>query len=168
MKEPNLLLIESSVSKQKTSRHRVRLLKVNRYRGDGFARHQMFASYDDGKTWQLLWEMRSPRPYILGQSCDGTIDDCVYSLFYHFCKAIREDPVVLLNEAYPEEKESFSETYLENAVRVASGEGVIIPEVWSMDDRVGLRKSLEEINLHSLVGLLIDRGLLPDYPNQER
>jgi len=94
----------------------------------------------------------SPRPYVLGQTCDGSIDDCVHALFFSFCLKKGVDPAATHRMAYPEEEPpNYGEVQ-----KSAEWEGVKYPKRWDKKAFAGLIESLTEINNHSLVGVLLE------------
>ena len=94
----------------------------------------------------------SPRPYKLGQCCDGSIDACVFALFFDYCEKNNLDWKELYKKAYPEtDTEEINEDFLK---QLAEWEGVEYPQVWDKKAIEGLLKSLGEINNHSLVDVL--------------
>lgn len=92
----------------------------------------------------------SPRPYKLGQSCDGSIDQAVHALFYRYCNQAGISAEALYKKAYPDEKPP----NYENVIKAAEWEGVEFPEKWGTKEFEGLIESLTEINNHSLVNVL--------------
>lgn len=99
----------------------------------------------------------SPRPYVLGQPCDGTIEHCVFALFYDYCGAKGLDPAALYREAYSDcEPDSKGER--DATTRRAMAEGVAFPLAWDNEAYRGLLESLTEINNHSLVSVLTERA----------
>ena len=46
----------------------------------------------------------SPRPYVPGQACDGTIDSSVFALFYNYCRTKGLGPAALYSKATPSAK----------------------------------------------------------------
>ena len=110
---------------------------------------------------ELTMDTFSKRPYTLGQSCDGTIDNCVHALFIDFCRQLDLDPEEIYYEAYPEAKKESSYD-LENQTNTtdkANKEGVEYPKVWNKQAYLGLLESLTEINNHSLVSVIEDKKL---------
>jgi len=97
----------------------------------------------------LVLKTFSPRPYVLGQACDGTIDSPVFALFYSFCKAKGLNPNELYKKAYGEEQIDWS-----RIIKEAKIQGVKYPKRWSKKEYEGLSKSLTEINNHLLVNIL--------------
>jgi hypothetical protein len=98
----------------------------------------------------------SPRPYQLGQHCDGTIDDCVHALFINWCKAKDYSPEMLYREAYPNEEYPVE---MQKEIQARAGlEGVAYPEEWGAKEFEGLIESLTEINNHSLVSVLEEKA----------
>lgn len=111
----------------------------------------LYEMYADGDR---CFHQFSPRPYVPGQACDGTIEHCVFALFYDYCQARGLCPAALYRKAYPDtEPESPAER--EATTRRAMAEGVSFP--LDRDDEAfqGLLDSLTEINNHSLVSILI-------------
>jgi hypothetical protein len=102
----------------------------------------------------------SPRPYRLGQSCDGSINDCVLALYFAFCQSARQDPTRLMAEAYPDQ-EPYTQDNWNQIQDLANWQGVRYPGQWNLRARRGLLESISEINYHQLNGLLIERKLLP-------
>jgi hypothetical protein len=98
----------------------------------------------------------SPRPYQLGQHCDGTIDDCVHALFLNWCKAKEYSPETLYREAYPNDE--YPEEMQKGIQARAGLEGVAYPEEWGAKEFEGLIASLTEINNHSLVSVLEEKA----------
>jgi len=129
------------------------------YLADGFlkveggVRHLVmrYSRYDLAQVMKDLGEAYlSPRPYVLGQACDGSIGDCVHALFFDFCSKKGIDPVAMYRMAYPEEEPiDYGEVR-----KVAEWEGVKYPKRWDKKAFAGLIESLTEINNHSLVGVL--------------
>lgn len=95
----------------------------------------------------------SQRPYILGQACDGTIENCVVALFYDYCKAKGLNPAALYKDAYPE-REPSSLDERNATTRLAMAEGVCFPLRWDQSAFNWLIVSLTEINNHALVAVL--------------
>ena len=117
------------------------------FRVPGGILHEMYAN---GDRCEYIF---SPRPYVPGQLCDGTIDHCVFALFYDFCDIRDLDSADLYRRAYsdrlPESKEERVRT-----TRRAMAEGVAFPPVWNRQTFDGLLESLSEINNHSLASIL--------------
>jgi hypothetical protein len=95
----------------------------------------------------------SPRPYRLGQACDGSINDCALALFVRFCRDEGHSPDSLYRMAYTDERENpgWSE-----AMRAAEWQGVVYPKRWNAKAKAGLLESLHEINFHSLASVVSD------------
>jgi hypothetical protein len=127
-------------------KHEIRYL-VERYRGGRPSWHKL---REDARQRGI----RSPRPYQLGQACDGSITTCVMALFEDFCKARRLDPIVLLRQAYSEE--SFSSTDFRVTRSAADWEGTAYPRRWGPKAIDGLLESLHEINYHALAAVVGD------------
>ena len=102
----------------------------------------------------MIESTKSPRPYQLGQACDGTIDHCVITAFVHFCNEFQQDPIALLKQAYPDE--IHTEASLLRSIKIGLDEGVVLPKPgrWRRKAHRGLLESLGEINYHSLANLV--------------
>lgn len=104
----------------------------------------------------------SPRPYQLGQACDGSITSCVLALFHSFCLYARLDPVALHREAYLErEKDDFQDLDFNEILPFANWQGVKYPRIWGKAEYEELLESLTEINYHSL-GNFLDETVEPE------
>ena len=102
----------------------------------------------------------SPRPYKLGQACDGSISACVMSLFKQFCDAKGVNPIALYRDAYQKyDGVKYIDPDFTNEVRFADWEGVAYPEQWDEKAIAGLVESLTEVNNHQLAGLITDTFL---------
>ena len=112
----------------------------------------LYEMYTDGDR---TFHQYSPRPYVLGQPCDGTIENCVFALFYDYCGAKGLDPTDLCRQAYPD-RELPSAAEREACSRRAMAEGVAFPIAWDDQAFQGLLESLSEINDHSLNSVLIE------------
>jgi len=107
---------------------------------------QFFAYLDSRKAAYV-----SPRPYRLGQSCDGTIGSPVLHAFKVACDALGLDADALHRKAYPEEHDDLPDW--SDCRRHAEWQGgVVWPERWDASAVAGLAESLTEINYHSLRG----------------
>jgi hypothetical protein len=91
----------------------------------------------------------SPRPYQLGQACDGSITGCVLALFSAFCEARKLDPNALLRRAYADERDFTEQDFAEIRLH-ADWERTAYPEKWDRHAIEGLLESLREVNYHSL------------------
>lgn len=100
----------------------------------------------------LIMETFSSRPYKLGQSCDGTIEECVFALYYDFCKQKKLNSVDIYNKVYSDNK--LTDEELKRCYHIALKEGITIPSIWNKEEFAGLLESLTEINNHSLVAYL--------------
>jgi hypothetical protein len=98
----------------------------------------------------------SPRPYRLGQSCDGSITACVLALFYRFCQKHKQFPDSLLAAAYPKQK---LQMRWPEILASADWQGVACPTQWNATEVAGLLVSLHQINYHSLAGVISDLNL---------
>lgn len=99
--------------------------------------------------------MTSPRPYVLGQACDGSITSCVVALFAEWCARTGRDPVALMKRAYPDETDWSTASFAESRER-AEWEGVSYPEAWGLLEQNGLISSLTAINYHALCSEVLD------------
>lgn len=89
----------------------------------------------------------SPRPYRLGQACDGTIGWPVLHAFKVGCDALGLEASALHRAAYPnEEVPDWNEAQLHAEWQG----GVVWPESWNAQAITALGDSLTEINYHSL------------------
>jgi hypothetical protein len=94
----------------------------------------------------------SPRPYLLGQSCDGSINACALALFARFCRDEGHSIELLYRQAYPEDKQPD----WPELIRFAEWQEVAYPQKWDAEAVAGLLTSLHEINYHSLAGVVSD------------
>lgn len=99
---------------------------------------------------ELVQDTFSPRPYQLGQACDGTIDDPVHGLFILYCRAMRLDAGKLYQAAYPDECGHYTLAYQEAVLLRARDQGIAEPAEWTDEAFKGLLESLGEINNHQL------------------
>ncbi|WP_415906998.1 hypothetical protein [Oleiharenicola sp. Vm1] len=98
----------------------------------------------------------SPRPYQLGQACDGTIGAPVWTAFHAACVSLGCDPTAIYKDAYPKEGPNPID-WTELAKLAEWQGGVALPASWDEDARVGLCQSLHNINAHYLVELFTER-----------
>lgn len=91
----------------------------------------------------------SPRPYRLGQACDGTIGSPVLHAFRVACDALGLDADALYREAYAERDEE-PPAWSECRRHAVWQGGVVWPERWDAAPIAGLEASLTAINYHSL------------------
>lgn len=102
-----------------------------------------------------------PRPYVLGQACDGSISAPVMALYLDFCARHGQDAQTLYAEAYPE-----AEPLEGDAITTfAYWQGVAIPHTWTAACFSGLLESLTEINAHTLRGVLDDAAERVSFPS---
>jgi len=94
----------------------------------------------------------SPRPYHLGQACDGTIDPCVHALFIRWARAHGRDPQALYQQAYPDDDPGYDVAEQEELPHEATAQGVEIPDSWGEAAFQGLITSLTEINHRNCSG----------------
>jgi hypothetical protein len=106
----------------------------------------------------LMLSIYSPRPYQLGQGCDGTTDDCVKALFILWCRANQQDPEVLMDAAYPNEAGEFNSQAQAEILDEANKEGIAIPQMWDEAAYLGLLESLRAINFRSIADIVEDMG----------
>ena len=121
---------------------------------------ELIAPYDSFDVDHILTDAHtriesvpvSPRPFVLGQGCDGTTDNCCHALFYAFCMAHRLDPYQLYRQAYEKhDGKRYSPPRFEEWRERAEWEGVSYPEQWGPEEIRALLKSLYSINNRSLV-----------------
>ena len=105
----------------------------------------------------------SPRPYQLGQACDGSVNECALALFVHFCAANGHAPDALYHTAYPDERPLPA---WREVVSAADWQGVGYPACWNRTALAGLLESLHAINYHQLAAVVADapRIALPTLP----
>lgn len=94
-------------------------------------------------------EFVSPRPYRLGQACDGTINSPVLHAYKVACDAFSLDADRLYKIAYPERGDDPPD-WTECRRHADWQGGVQWPTQWDADAVDRLTKSLTEINYHSL------------------
>jgi hypothetical protein len=94
----------------------------------------------------------SPRPYRLGQACDGSTTSCALALFVRFCRECGLPATQLYRRAYPDEKS----LRLSGVVSFAEWQGVAYPKRWNARAKAGLLESLHSVNYHSLASVVSD------------
>jgi hypothetical protein len=94
----------------------------------------------------------SPRPYQLGQFCDGSITPCVVALFENFCRARQLDAIALFHQAYPDCLYTLKE--FDAIRRHADWEGTSYPARWDRTAVDGLLYSLHAVNYHELADVV--------------
>jgi len=127
------------------------LMDIMVFRVPGGILYEMYTNGD------RCFHQFSPRPYVLGQSCDGTIDQCVFALFYDFCARRKRDPAALYRQAYADSEPATAKERADT-LRQAMAEGVAFPMKWDKQAFDGLLESLAEINNHSLSQALIEQA----------
>ena len=95
----------------------------------------------------------SPRPYHLAQGCDGSINECVFALFTHFCAARQHSPDALFRTAYPDDKQI---PLWSEAAAAGEWQGVSYPARWDAAAVAGLVESLHAINFHQLATVVME------------
>jgi hypothetical protein len=90
----------------------------------------------------------SPRPYQLGQACDGSITTCVLALYEDFCRSRKLDPIALVHRAYDDVV--YTKQDFDAIRRDAYWERTAYPAEWNHASIKGLLESLHEVNYHSL------------------
>ena len=115
-------------------------------------------SFSPDELPQLLDECReygvlSSRPYQLGQSCDGSIDACVWVLLHDFLRKKRLSMTRFIQKAYPEE-EAYTKAIIKEIVDFGIWQGVTIPSRWNATSITGLIRSLHNVNHHSLAQVI--------------
>ena len=103
----------------------------------------------------------APRPYVLGQACDGSISAPVMALYLDFCTRHGLDAQALYAQAYPEAG------LLEQDAIIASArwQGVSLPHTWTSACFSGLLESLTEINRSTLPDILEDVAESVSFPS---
>lgn len=89
----------------------------------------------------------SPRPYRLGQACDGTIGSAVLHAFKVGCDALGLEASGLHRKAYPKEEVP---NWIEAQLHAEWQGGVAWPASWDAKAVAALAESLTEINYHRL------------------
>jgi hypothetical protein len=95
----------------------------------------------------------SPRPYQLGETCDGSITECVLALFVNFCNATDRAPDALFRAAYPDDRRI---PVWDEIMSVADWQGVCCPTHWNANAVAGLLQSLHAINYHQLAAVVAE------------
>lgn len=90
----------------------------------------------------------SPRPYQLGQACDGSITTCVLALYDNFCRSRNLDAIALVHQAYDDVV--YTKHKFDAIRRAADWERTAYPAQWNLTAIQGLLQSLHEVNYHSL------------------
>ena len=97
----------------------------------------------------------SPRPFVVGQTCDGTGDACCHALYFHYCQSQGLDPIALYRRAYQVHNgKKYSDPDYEAIIEKAIWEGLEYPPEWNDASFKLLLKSLYSINNRSLVEVL--------------
>jgi hypothetical protein len=94
----------------------------------------------------------SPRPYRLGQACDGSISAGVLALFHRWCLDRGHSPDALHRLAYQRE----DTPDWPHIVEFAEWQGVVYPARWGDAESVGLLESLHATNYHGLAGEVVE------------
>ncbi len=97
----------------------------------------------------------SPRPYQLGQACDGSITECALALFARFCRELGHSATTLHRDAYPDENRR--RPNWPELTAAADWQGVAYPSQWDAGATAGLLESLHAVNYHSLAGVVSHR-----------
>ena len=97
----------------------------------------------------------SPRPYRLGQACDGTIGSPVLHACKIACDALGLDADALYKKAYPE-RDDDPPDWADCQRHTDWQGGVVWPAAWDEAAVRGLAASLTEINFHRLVAEFSD------------
>jgi hypothetical protein len=126
-------------------------------------RYENGVSLNTAKADLLEHGCFSPRPYQLGQACDGSITACALALFVRFCRDCGHDDEALMRTAYPNEKRGD----LNEIVEFADWQGVAYPAQWDEQAKAGLLGSLHAVNYHSLAsevaGLPVTKRAVTSY-----
>jgi hypothetical protein len=102
----------------------------------------------------------SPRPYQLGQACEGSITGCALALFVRFCRDCGHCAEALLRAAYPDENRG----NLNDIVAFADWQGVAYPAQWDERAKAGLLESLHAVNYHSLASEVANLPVIKRMP----
>lgn len=117
--------------------------------------------YDNRPTLAKLFRdtyalnCKSPRPYMPGQVCDGSITSPVFHLFNQLCIHLGLDPIELYNEAY--EDHVFTHDQLKENITFAEWQGVTQIDVFDAAIIAKVIESIVEVNMHQLANLLEER-----------
>lgn len=98
------------------------------------------------------YKCKSPRPYMAGQACDGSISTPVFHLYNQLCSMLVIDPIVIYNKAYDDH--IFTQSQLDLLVEFAEWQGVEIITDWSKEKIQQVIDSIHEVNMHQLANLL--------------
>jgi hypothetical protein len=98
---------------------------------------------------------KSPRPYMPGQVCDGSITSPVFHLYYQLCIHLWLDPIELYNEAYDDRV--FTNDQLKENLAFADWQGVTEIELFDAPTTAKVIESIREVNMHQLANLLEER-----------
>ena len=130
-----------------------KMFMETKHREKGHINYIIYRQYisDDGVIYKKVLEVKSPRPYRLGQGCDGTIDSVVLALYKEWCDAGGLDADELLKQAYHDED---WRPDWKGIQALALWEGYVRPLEWDSEAEAGLLASLTEINYHSLVDVV--------------
>lgn len=136
-------------------------------KGDGYVLHSVqrwlvFKSYlvPDIELQCRQYGHKSPRPYLPGQRCDGSIAAPVMFLLDDFCKRQGIDARLLNNQAYDYEAPTRKQEW-ENILAFAQWQGVQLPSTWNRSQYNLLQASLTAINVKSLSDLLDEVCQIP-------
>ena len=127
------------------------VMRIKTYKGKGKIRVQLFCDSI------LVQENTSPRPYELGQNCDGTIDNCALAAYFVFCADHDINGFELLAESYPNEEWIDNNEFFNELMLRGMAEGVELPHKWTDKSAGLLLESLTEINYHQLRNCLQEK-----------
>ena len=98
---------------------------------------------------------KSPRPYLPGQPCDGSITSPVFHLFDQLCTHMKFDPIALYNEAYDDHV--FTHDQLKENLEFAKWQGVASIDLFDTDTITKVIESIREVNMHQLASVIEDK-----------
>lgn len=93
----------------------------------------------------------APRPYTVGQACDGTVDACALAMFILCCEALGLDPVAIYRAAYESELDK------DAVLSFARWQGLELPERWDDETIEQMCEGLHAVNNHYFVQLFEER-----------
>jgi hypothetical protein len=98
---------------------------------------------------------KSPRPYMPGQACDGSITSPVFHLYNQLCTHLELDPITLYNEAYDDHV--FTCDQLNENIAFAEWQEVETIRQADADTVAKVIESIHEVNMHQLANLLEEK-----------
>lgn len=98
------------------------------------------------------YKCKSPRPYMAGQACDGSISSPVFHIYNQLCTMLGIDPIITYNKAYDDH--IFTQSQLDVLVDFANWQGVEIIHNWSEEKILQVITSIHEVNMHQLANTI--------------